>query len=401
MEKTKNYPVVHLRPGREKSLLRKHPWVFSGAIASVEGSLQPGETVLVLSSDGQPMGVGAYSPKSQIRIRMWSFKDNELIDEPFFKNRLSRAIALREHLGLGHVTNAYRLVHGESDLLPGVIADRYGDIVVLQLLSAGAEYWRDVISSLISELAGVDVIYERSDADVRELEDLPLRKGLLWGEFEEKNVVITEYGLDYWADIAGGQKTGFFLDQRDNRRLVRLLAEGKNILDCFAYTGGFTVSALAGQANSVVAVEISEEATVKIAENLQLNPLPLERVEIINDDVFRLLRRFRDMDRQFDMVILDPPKFAPTKAHASRAARGYKDINLLALKLLKPGGLLVTFSCSGGITPEFFQQIVFSAAKDANIDAQVLYRLYQPADHPVALSFPEGLYLKGLVLRKI
>jgi len=289
------------------------------------------------------------------------------------------------------------LVHGESDGLPGVVADRYADTVVLQLTSAGAERWREVIADKLLEVSGASRIWERSDAEVRALEGLAPVIAALRGAREPTRIAISEHGLQFEIDLARGHKTGFYLDQRDNRRRVRALARGREVLDGFCYSGGFSLNARAGGAKSVTAVDSSADALALARSNAELNKLA--PVEWLEGDVFQLLRRFRDQGRNFDLVVLDPPKFAPTAAHAAKAARAYKDINLLAFKLLRPGGLLVTFSCSGGVSADLFQKIIAGAALDAGADAQIIERLGPGADHPVALNFPEGDYLKGLVCR--
>jgi 23S rRNA (cytosine1962-C5)-methyltransferase len=296
-------------------------------------------------------------------------------------------------------TNAYRLVHAESDGLPGIVVDRYNDLLVVQYLSSGADHWRTTLTDLLLEITGIKTIFERSDVEVRALEGLPARTGLLCGELKAENTAILENGLKYWVDIIHGQKTGFYLDQRPNRALVRGYAGRKSILNCFAYTGGFTVAALAGGAKEVVSVETSLEAIALGKANLALNQMADGPAVWLQEDVFSALRGFRDQGRSFDLVILDPPKFAPTKAHVQRAARGYKDINLLAFKLLRPGGMLVTCSCSGGLDAALFQKIIADAALDAGVQAQILALLGPGSDHPVALNFPEGAYLKGLVCR--
>ena len=286
--------------------------------------------------------------------------------------------------------------------------DRYGDVLVLQSLTTGSEFWKETIADILLEETGLSVIFERSDADVRELEGLPPKVGLLRGSSLHSPLTITEHGLKFTVNLAEGHKTGFYLDQRANRLKVRELAKDRDVLDCFCYTGGFTVNALAGGAKSVVSVDASASALALGRENASLNGQQAERAalsvskgqEWIEGDVFQLLRKFRDEGRSFDMIILDPPKFAPTSAQAEKAARGYKDINLLAFKLLRAGGILVTFSCSGGVDAAFFQKIVASAALDAGVDAQIVEHLSQGADHPVALNFPEGTYLKGLVCVK-
>jgi 23S rRNA (cytosine1962-C5)-methyltransferase len=294
--------------------------------------------------------------------------------------------------------SAVRLVYAESDGLPGLIVDRYGNTLVLQFLSAGAEFHRQTFVELLLELTQAEYVFERSDADVRKIEGLPLRIGPLWGEAQEQ-LSISENNLRFAVDLATGHKTGFYLDQRENRKWVRAIADGKDVLDCFAYTGGFTVNALAGGAATVTSVDTSQDALDLARENVKLNLLPEERVEWVQADVFQQLRKFRDQARKFDLIVLDPPKFAPTTSQVKKAARGYKDINLLAFKLLRPGGFLFTFSCSGGVSADLFQKIVAGAALDAGISAHIVRHLEQSPDHPVALNFPEGAYLKGLILR--
>jgi 23S rRNA (cytosine1962-C5)-methyltransferase len=388
-----------LKAGREKSLLRRHPWIFSGAVARVVGDLQPGQTVDILSDKGQFLARGAFSPASQIRARVWTFDPLETIDADFFQRRIQKTIAKRAPLDLDNATDALRLVHGESDGLPGLIVDRYGNCLVVQYLSTGAEFWRETITDIFIEVTGIKNIFERSDADVRELEGLLPRVGILRGNPNGK-VIVSEHGLRFSVDIAGGHKTGFYLDQRHNRKRVRDLAKGRDVLDCFCYTGGFSLNALIGEAKSVLSVDSSEDALKLLHENVILNSLSTEKSTTMAGDVFQVLRRFRDEGRSFDMIILDPPKFAPTAAQAEKAARGYKDINLLAFKLLRPGGILVTFSCSGGVDAALFQKIVAGAALDAGVNASIVETLSQDGDHPVALNFPEGAYLKGLICYK-
>ena len=385
-----------LKPGREKSLKRRHPWVFSGAVAKVQGSPGPGETIGLWSATGEFLAVAAYSPTSQIVARVWDWKERA-IDRAFFNENIKRAVEQRRTLLQGTDTDAVRLVHGESDGLPGVVADRYGDTVVLQLSSAGADRWRAEIADALLDASGAGRIWERSDADVRQLEGLAPVTAALRGAREPTRLVVTENGLQFGIDLEHGHKTGFYLDQRDNRRRVRELAQGCDVLDAFCYSGGFALNALAGGAKSVTAVDSSADALALARGNAELNQLA--QPEWLEGDVFQLLRRFRDQARSFDLIVLDPPKFAPTAAHAENAARAYKDINLLAFKLLRPGGLLVTFSCSGGVATDLFQKIIAGAALDAGADAQIIERLGPGADHPVALNFPEGDYLKGLICR--
>lgn len=388
---------IVLKAGREKSLQRHHPWVFSGAIERVDGHPGSGETVEIRSAQGGFLGWGAYSPESQISARVWDWREGVRIDREFFANRVRRAVARRESLLAAGATPAARLVHGEADGLPGVVIDRFADWIVVQLASAGAWRWREDIASVVTEVTGLPHVFERSDADVLALEGLAPRVAALAGSEPPKAIGIEEHGLQFEVDPRHGHKTGFYLDQRDNRAQLRALSHGREVLDCFCYTGGFTVNALAGGAAKVTAIDSSGEAIATARRHVRQNGLPEERAELLEGDVFALLRKFRDQARKFDLIVLDPPKFAPTAAHAEKAARAYKDINLWALKLLRPEGLLFTFSCSGGMPRELFQKIVAGAATDANVDARVLQHLGAGADHPVALSFPEGEYLKGLV----
>jgi 23S rRNA (cytosine1962-C5)-methyltransferase len=392
--------AVILKQGREKSLLRRHPWIFSGGIHHVDGEPASGSTVELLSFNKQFLAHASYSPHSQIRARVWAFED-EPVDKEFFRKRIRASLAMRYEFQVEHNIHAARLIYAESDQLPGLIVDRYGDVLVLQSLTAGSEYWKEIIADLLLEETGLENIYERSDADVRELEGLEEKVGILRGTIPQPQLTIYEHGLKFLINIEHGHKTGFYLDQSKNRLQVREFAQDKDVLDCFCYTGGFTVNALAGGAKSVLSVDASEDALALARQNITLNDLPADKANFIEGDVFHILRRFRDENLSFDMIILDPPKFAPTAAQAERAARGYKDINLLAFKLLRPGGTLVTFSCSGGIDAGLFQKIVAGAALDAGVDAQIIEHLSQNADHPVLLHFPESAYLKGLIcLRK-
>ncbi|NJD89417.1 MAG: class I SAM-dependent rRNA methyltransferase [Betaproteobacteria bacterium] len=390
---------VILKPGREKSLRHRHPWVFSGAIARVEGEPAAGDTVAVVAHDGAPLAWAAWSPASQIRARVWSFDPAARIDEDFLGARLEAAVARRAGL-LDEEHDACRLVHAESDGLPGLVVDRYAGVAVVQMLSAGAERWRGFWPEAIARVSGVKVVYERSDAEVRTLEGLAPSTGALLGELP-REVRIREAGLAYEVDVAHGQKTGFFLDQRDNRALAARLAKGCEVLNAFCYTGGFTVAALAGAARSVVSVDTSDEALALGRRNVELNRLNPERAQWVAADVFQYLRKLRDQGRKFGLIVLDPPKFAPTERHVEKAARAYKDINLWAMKLLAPGGRLLTFSCSGAIGPELFQKIVAGAAADARADLVIEGHLAASADHPASIHFPEGEYLKGLVLRSV
>ncbi len=389
--------TIMLKPGREKALLRRHPWVFSGAVAKVKGNPASGDTVAIADHRGQFLAWASYSPQSRIRARVWSWREDEIIGLDFFRRRVKAALARRASW-LGADTDAYRLVFAEADGLPGVIADRYGETVVVQFLSAGAEAWREAITDALQEATAAARVYERSDAEVRRLEGLPPWVGVLRGDEPPDRIRIAEHGKAFWVDVRRGHKTGFYLDQRENRAWVGAHARGKRVLNAFAYTGGFAVYALAGGASEVVSVDTSGEALALARENIALNGLPAERTAFLQEDVFHLLRKLHSTGEKFDMVILDPPKFAPTAAQVPQAARGYKDINRLAFHLLPPGGLLVTFSCSGGLDAALFQKIVADAAVDAGVEARIVARLTQGPDHPVALNYPESAYLKGLVV---
>ncbi|HNI48673.1 MAG TPA: class I SAM-dependent methyltransferase [Zoogloea sp.] len=386
-----------LLPGKERSVLRRHPWIFAGSVARLEGRARPGDTVIVKDAQGTPLARAAWSPSSQIRARVWSFDPDLSVDHAWFKRAVAASVARRAaHPWLaGH--DGVRLIHGESDGLPGVIADRYGEVVVVQLTSAGSDKWRDAIVAGLAQATGCRAVYERSDSDVRKLEGLEPVTGLVHGALPDAPLTIVEHGVRMEVDVAAGHKTGFYLDQRDNRRLTGQLAADRDVLNCFCYTGGFSLQALAGGARSVLSIDSSGPALATAARNVALNPqLDAARAEWREDDVFQALRALRAEGRRFDLIILDPPKFAPSAAHAERAARAYKDINLLGLRLLKEGGILMTYSCSGGIGLELFQKIVAGAAADVGVDARILHRLCAAPDHPVGLAVPEGEYLKGL-----
>ncbi len=376
-----------------------HPWIFSGAIDRVEGDPKSGDTVEVLDHTGAWLARGAYSPISSIRTRIWTWDANESIDEGFFKRRIDAAIDARGTLRDDSSVNAYREIHAESDGLPGLIVDRYADLRVVQFLTTGVEAWRDAIVSILASSGKCAGIYERSDSEAREKEGLPQRALAVFGDDSPEETVILENGLQFLVDVRQGQKTGFYLDQRENRRIVRSLVRGKAVLDCFCYTGGFTVSAFAGEAQRVVSIDSSKNALALARRNVSLNGFSADDCDWIEGDVFAELRTFRDRGASFDVIILDPPRFAPTASTKQRAARAYKDINLLAFKLLRQRGTLITFSCSGGVSPALFEKIVAGAAVDSMISAQIVKWLSQPQDHPVSLHFPEGRYLKGLVCR--
>jgi len=390
--------TIRLRDGKERSLQRRHPWVFEGSIA--RGSADAGETVRVESHAGEFLAWGAYSPSSMFRVRAWSFDEAERIDAAFFDRRLRRAITLRARLAIP--SDGQRLVHGEADGLPGLIVDRYGDTLSAQFLSAGAERWRGVIADALLAATGLARLYERSDASVRAREGLDKRVGWLRGD-GATDLVITENGWRLGVDVATGHKTGYYLDQRENRRrfaeLLRQLG-CRSVFNGYSYTGGFSVAALAGGATQVLSVDSSGPALALARDNIVRNGFDLAGCEFADADVNAALRQALAAGRSFDAIVLDPPKFAPTAAHAERAARAYKDINRLALQLLAPGGLLLTFSCSGGVNADLFHKIVAGAGLDAGVNAAILQRLEGACDHPTTIEFPEGEYLKGLALLK-
>lgn len=389
--------AIILKKSADSFIKRKHPWIFSGAIEKVEGNPSNGETIQIFTSDKRYVALGSFSPSSQIRVRVWSFNPKEKINEAFFRNKINQAKSFREKLIDISETNSYRIINSESDDLPGLIADCYNEYLVCQFLSAGAEYYKATIVETLNNIFKPKGIYERSDVDVREKEGLKPTKGLLRGKEPEELVEILENGFKFLVDIKEGHKTGFYLDQRDNRKLVSEFAKEKTVLNCFSYTGGFSVYALASGAKSVTQIETSASALDLSSKNFELNKFDISQVENINGDVFEVLRKFRDERRTFDLIILDPPKFAESASQIQKAGRGYKDINLLALKLLNSGGILFTFSCSGHISQELFQKIVADAALDSGKEVKIIKQLTQSPDHPVALNFPEGLYLKGLV----
>ena len=399
MSSIPSLPIVILKPGREKSLRRRHPWVFDGAIAQVQGKPGSGETVLVQAANGTALAVGSYSPTSQIRVRVWSFDPTVSIDTNFFQGQLKAAIAARQALLNDSTQTACRLVAAENDGLPGLIVDRYNDVLVCQFLTAGSEFWREALCQLLQEHFPECGLYERSDVDVRAKEGLAARTGGLSNPAPPDPLVIQEGPVQILVSVKTGHKTGFYLDQRENRSLMASLSQHKQVLNCFSYTGGFSLMALAGGASHVLNVEASDTAIALSEENHHLNGFSASQYDHQQGDVFQVLRQCRDRRQQFDLIVLDPPKFAESQSSLERAARGYKDINRLAFLLLRSGGWLMTFSCSGLLSSQLFQKIVADAALDAQRQAQFVRHLGQAADHPTLLSFPEGFYLKGLLCR--
>lgn len=392
---------ITLKPGRDRSVRRHHPWIFSGALA--DGAAGVGETVEVCSSDGEVLGYGSYSPASQIRVRMLSFDPAEVPDEAFIAAKVASAVGRRADLFANAYTNAMRLVNAESDGLPGVVADYYAGWVVCQFTTAGAELMRDIVAAQLMKFAPFCLgVAARDDAESRVKEGLCVGGfTVLAGAEPPAEIEIAEGEVKFLVDVRKGHKTGFYLDQRDARLAVGSLANNADVLNCFSYTGGFGLFARACGAASVVQVDVSAEALEMAKKNEALVHLCGTKTEYVEADVFKFLRACRDEGRKFDLIVLDPPKFAETKVQVMRAARGYKDINLLAMKLLKPHGTLATFSCSGAIGTEFFDTLLAEAAQDAKRDFQIVARTRQGADHPVALSFPEGHYLKGVILRAL
>lgn len=421
--------TVTLKPSKDKSLLRRHPWVYANAIDRVDGKPAPGATVIVRAHDGRFLARAAYSPHSQIRLRVWSFDENEPIDHAIFKRRVQRALAHRRAMISG--TDAVRLVFGEADGLPGLIVDYYvaargaahtGDAaaraaeggaaapvapgdgegrgqLVCQFMAAGVEHWKGAIVAALVAATGCPNVYERSDVSIREKEGLEQTTGVLAGDAPPDTLIANENGVLYHVDVRNGHKTGFYVDQRENRALVAQYARDRDVLNCFCYTGGFSLAALKGGAKRVVSIDSSGDALALAQRNVAANGFDAARAQWLDADAFKTLRRLVDEGERFDLIVLDPPKFAPTRDSVDRAARAYKDINLSGLKLLRPGGLLFTYSCSGAIDMDLFQKIVAGAAADAKVDARILKRLGAGVDHPLLTAFPEGEYLKGLLLQ--
>jgi 23S rRNA (cytosine1962-C5)-methyltransferase len=390
--------TVFLHPGKERAVRQRHPWIFSGAVARVQGYVGHGDAVDVCDAAGEWLARGTWSSGSQIRARLFTWQPDEPLDADLIRRRLERALAARSMLGYAEHNSACRLVYAESDGLPGLIVDRYGDYLVLQLLTQGMAARSELIVGLLVELLRPRGIYERSDAEVREKEDLPPGEGPVWGEEPPASIAVEQGGLRFLADIHTGQKTGAYLDQGMNRLHVAAYCADREVLDCFSYAGGFSIAAGRAGARYVSAIDSSATALELLRANVALNELATP-VEPFAGDVFKLLRQYRYEGRQFDVVILDPPKFAHAQGQIERATRGYKDINLIAMQILRPGGVLATFSCSGLVSADLFQKVVFGAALDARRDVQVIERLTQAPDHPVLLTFPEGEYLKGLICR--
>jgi 23S rRNA (cytosine1962-C5)-methyltransferase len=395
---TRALPKVWLKAGREKSLRRRHPWVFSGAIGRVEGDPQAGATVDIVAESGDFLARAAYSPASQIRARVWTFVHGEAVDAAFMRRRLARAVESRRRLGMLDAGAACRMVFSESDGLPGLIVDRYGEYLVCQFLGAGADSWRETLVPLLEELCSPRGVFERSEGGARHKEGLLSRRGVLAGSEPPAALEVDIGGARFVVDIANGQKTGAYLDQQRNRERVAAHARDAELLDAFSYTGGFAIACLRGGARSATLIDSSGEALALAERETAANGVA-EHCTFVVGDVFEELRSLKRAGRQFDVVVLDPPKFVHSAEQISAGSRGYKDINLTGFQLVRPGGVLATFSCSGHVDALLFQKIVAGAALDSGRTAQILERLSQPADHPVATEFPESDYLKGLILR--
>lgn len=400
-------PTLHLKAGKERSLLRRHPWIYATAVARLEGHPAAGETIAVRASDGRWLASAAYSPESSIRARAWSFAESESIDTANLAARVAAAVARRS--SIARDSNAVRLVFGESDRLPGLIVDRYRDQLVTQFQAAGVDAWREPLIDALVEATGCYNVYDRSDGAIRTREGLAAISGVLRGDEPPARIEIVENGLHFLVDVRRGHKTGFYVDQRDNRRLARDLAAAwlrehgrpARCLNAFCYTGGFTLAFLAGGAASVVSIDSSADALALGAEHVRLNGLPESAVRWDDADAFEALRRLNAGTERFNLIVLDPPKFASSHHHVDRAARAYKDIMLQALRLLTPGGTLLSFSCSGAIDVDLFQKIAAGAVFDAKVDAWMISRLGAGADHPLMMTVPESEYLKGLRLQRV
>ncbi|MFQ3221337.1 MAG: 23S rRNA (cytosine1962-C5)-methyltransferase [Paraglaciecola sp.] len=389
---------VILHPGREKSLLRRHPWIFASAIAETKGRMNLGDTVDIYSHENTWLARAAWSPHSQIQLRVWTFDQKESIDNGFFQRRIATAYTSREEVIDRHGLSGYRLIAAESDGLPGITIDVYDKVLVCQLLSAGGERHRDKIVWALQKQFTDYAIYERSDVAVRKKEGLEEITQVLAGEVPDE-IVIEENGIKIIVNVKKGHKTGFYLDQRDNRAIAALYAKDRDILNCFCYTGTFGSYALAAGAKSVTNIDVSDLALQTARRNVEINGLDVSKCDFVNQDVFQALRDYKAQGRYFSQIILDPPKFVDSKASLNRACRGYKDINMVAMQIMEPGGILITFSCSGLMPFDLFQKVVADAALDAGREVQIIHRLSQAPDHPVATNYPEGFYLKGLVCK--
>ena len=396
-----NIPAVTLKPGRDKTARQRHPWIFSGAIAKIEGNPQAGDVVMVVDSDNKFIAYGHYSPISQIRIRLLDWNNDTKIDDAWWYKKIRSSIERRNNIPDLADSNAIRLVYAESDFIPGLIVDKYDDFLIAQFLSCGVDKIKNEIAAILNDIIKPRGIYERSDVEVRKLEGLEPQKGVLSGAEPSNEIIITERRIKFGVDIISGHKTGLYLDQRYNRKSVAEFAAGKKVLDCFCYGGGFSLYALANKCQNVTLVDSSQAALDMANRNVELNGFDLSKAYFVAGDVFEVLRELRSLGKRFDMIILDPPKFAPTKKDLKKALSAYKDINLLALKLLEPDGILATFSCSGAVDSQTLQTVLFWAATDSGRQVQIIQKLSQDIDHPISVTFPESEYLKGFICRVI
>ncbi|RYG07734.1 MAG: class I SAM-dependent rRNA methyltransferase [Chitinophagaceae bacterium] len=390
---------IKLKKGKEKAVLQRHPWVFSGAVDKIKGKADNGDVVKVTDASGDFLAYGYFNDQSRVAIRLIEWKEDREIDELWYEEKINQAVAARAELLKAKDTNTVRLIFSEADFLPGLIVDKYADFLSVQILSTGIEKAKDIIIDKLCKAVQPKGIFDRSDATARTHEGITAENGLLWGEAPAEFIAVKENGITYHINIAEGQKSGFYCDQRDNRLLLAAYAKGKSVLDCFSYSGGFSLNALQNGASEVTSVDSSALAIETLKQNIELNKFVKHKHTALQSDVNKQLRAFKEEGKKFDIVVLDPPKYAPSRSALDRAARAYKDLNRLGMLLLEPGGLLATFSCSGAVDIETFKQIIAWAALDAGREVQIIKQFSQPEDHPVRISFPEGEYLKGLLLR--
>ncbi|WP_113651272.1 class I SAM-dependent rRNA methyltransferase [Pedobacter namyangjuensis] len=390
---------IKLKKGKEKAVLQRHPWVFSGAVDKIKGKADNGDVVKVLDNSGDFLAYGYFNDQSRVAVRLIEWNEETQIDEDWYEQKINQAVAARADLLKAEDTNALRLIFSEADFLPGLIVDKYADFLSVQILSTGIEKAKDIIIDKLCKALNPTGIFDRSDATARTHEGITAENGLLWGEAPAEFIAVKENGITYHINIAEGQKSGFYCDQRDNRLLLAAYAKGKSVLDCFSYSGGFSLNAMQNGASEVTSVDSSALAIETLKQNIELNKFVKHKHTAIQSDVNKQLRAFKEEGKKFDIVVLDPPKYAPSRSALDRAARAYKDLNRLGMLLLEPGGLLATFSCSGAVDIETFKQIIAWAALDAGKEVQIIKQFSQPEDHPVRISFPEGEYLKGLLLR--